>query len=147
MGAHSNGLGICRLLTVAAAFAASVACRAGAQVKISDSGGPRELSAELAATVLGIPQDNLNQIIARKERVSKEAVGRFQQHFGRLPNNDVPTYQLAEGRYFVLIPLPELEKQPSPSDAAADVRDRCRRAPAKPHPEGAWQPPSTRTRK
>jgi hypothetical protein len=104
---------------------ASTSVSASAQDRLGAGRGgvARELSANEAPHVLDLPRSYLESLqlgkkgatesTAPKERLNTEALTSFVEQFGRLPN-DMPTIQIAPGKYFVLIPLGELEKQPPP---------------------------------
>jgi hypothetical protein len=77
-----------------------------------------ELSPNQTAKLLGVPRFELDKILPQKEHLNYGALDQFQRQFGRL-RNGLPTFQISPGRYFILMHLTELEKQPKKEAATA----------------------------
>jgi hypothetical protein len=114
-----------------------------------NQGIARELEASRAAEVLGVPKSFVEALrtgefgfestSGPKERLQEGQLNSFVEQFGRL-RNDMPTFQVRPGEFFVLIPLPELERQPAPVQPAANPAAVPAPAPAAANPQAAARP-------
>lgn len=83
--------------------------------KAAERAVARELSKEEASHVLGVPEDFIESLGREKSKIPASELERFRFQFGRLENG-LPTFQVARGVYFVLIPLDQLAKQAALED-------------------------------
>ena len=99
----------------------SMASAQDESIRAVNQGVARELAADTAAEVLQVPEEFIDELRSGgfglvggkepKDRLAPEQLETFANQFGRL-QNDLPTFQIGPGRYFVLIPLADLDRQP-----------------------------------
>jgi hypothetical protein len=81
-------------------------------------GEARELAPNEAQQVLGLTEGFVTRLVNEKDKLSEDNLQRFKKQFGLLPNG-LPTFQIGPENYFVLIPLSDMERQPSEESAQA----------------------------
>jgi hypothetical protein len=70
------------------------------------------LAPESVSKLLRLPPQEIDKALFGKERLDSGRLETFEEQFGRLPNG-LPTFQVSERRWYVLMPLSDLDKQPT----------------------------------